>query len=384
MKNKLFYYIFSLLTLSAVFSNCSDDEKTPVLTGFEASRLNYLPSNSLVLEVPEKGTNPLLFAVTWTETFFFLDGSDKPFPVGPVTYSLQLDKEGNGFADAKILTASPELYTNLLTVDLNAFLLKQLSAIPGSAINYEMRIVASYGAGNPDQEVPSANVLPITITAYNPPVEVEPVYIIGDMQGWDNNKKEFMMYRNSSDPMDMVYTYTGWINSNTYFKFCPESGLGSWSKMYCMGAGGVLEFGDLTAFHIETEGYYTLTIDVGAMTWSIENYDASGAVEWEIINFVGAFCDWGGANEPDMVRSTYDPHQWVLDVTLDNIDYGVKFRANHSWDNRWCPSDPKANPYGISEYNPSHDNNIDISGQGLGTYHVRFNDLTGHHIVALQ
>lgn len=384
MKNKLFY-ICLLLIPTAFFFSCQDDDKSPVLTGFEASSLDHLPFNSIVLETPEKGTNPLLFTVTWSETFFFLDGSDKAFPAGPVNYSLQLDKEGNDFKNAKTLAASSQLYTDILVADINTFLLKQIGAVPGSAENYEMRIVAFYGAGNPDQGIPSANKLPITITAYNPPVDIEPIYIIGDLQGWKNNSKEFMMYRNSMDPNDFVYTYTGRIAANTYFKFCPESGLGAWDKMYCMGDGGKLEFGDLTAFQIENEGYYTLTIDVDAMTWSIETFDASNATEWETINFVGAFCDWGGANEPDMVKSAYDPHQWTLDIELNNIEYGVKFRASHSWDNKWCPSDPNANPYGVADYNPTgHDNNIDISNQGLGMYHIRFNDLTGHYFVMIQ
>lgn len=384
MKNKVIY-LCMLFVFAALLPSCSDDEASPRLTGYEASKLDHLPMNVITLEVPEKGTNPMLFSITWTETFFFLDNSTNATPAGPVSYSLHIDKEGNQFANYKTLAASTELYTDLLVSEFNSFLLKQFEAVPGIAEDYELRIEASYGAGNVDQVIFSSNTLPLTVTPYNPPLDITPIYIIGDMQGWNNNDKSFMMFRNNSDGSDYEYTYTGRIAANTYFKFCPESGLGAWDKMYCKGDNGTLVVGDLDAFVIETEGYYTFTINVDAMTYTIEQYDASSAKTWDIINFVGAFSEWGATNEPDMIQSEYDPHQWSLEIELNNIEYGVKFRANHGWDDKWCPSDPNAQPYGVAEYNPSgHDNNIDITSQGLGNYLVRFNDLTGHYIVVIQ
>lgn len=376
---------WSLLLLPIVLFNCSDDEKAPVLTDIEASKLNGLPSNMIELELPEESANPLVFTVTWTETFFYMDGSKQAIPAGPLSYDLQIDIEGNGFAGAKTLASTSRLFTDIFTTDLNTFLLREFDIEPGEAVNYEMRIRTAYGEGNISQTVNSSNSLPVTITTYTPPGDIEPIYIIGDMQGWNNSSKEFMMYRNSSASDDYVYTYTGLIKANTYFKFCPESSLGAFDDMYCAGANGVLERGDLGAFYIENEGYYTLTIDIGAMTWSIEEYDASAAPSWQIMNFVGAFSEWGAVNEPNMIPSAYDPHQWNLDITLNTIEYGVKFRADNSWDNRWCPKIPTDSPYGIAEFNPTaHDNNIDISNQGTGNYHVRFNDLTGHYIVLIQ
>ncbi|MCU4163987.1 SusE domain-containing protein [Carboxylicivirga caseinilyticus] len=383
MKKQIIY--LSLLLLSVTLFSCNDDENNPILTHIEASQLNYLPSNMIVLETVETGTNPLLFTITWTETFFYLDGSDKSMPAGPVSYQLQIDLEGNNFANAKTLASTMQLYTDVFVADLNTFLLNEFEVQPAEAVNYEMRVVATYGEGNTNNVVNSANTLPVTITTYIPPTDIEPIYIIGDMQGWNNTSTEFMMYRNSSSSDDYTYTYTGFIAGNTYFKLCAESNLGTWDKMYCAGAGGVLEFGDFGAFFIETDGYYTITIDLGAMTWLIETYDASGATEWPVMNFVGAFSEWGATNEPNMVVSSYDPHQWSLDITLDNIEYGVKFRANNSWDNRWCPKVTTDTPWGVAELNPTtHDNNISLDEYGLGTYNIRFNDLTGHYVVMFQ
>ncbi|MEL7589260.1 MAG: SusF/SusE family outer membrane protein [Prolixibacteraceae bacterium] len=383
MKKQLIYLISLLLPL--VFVGCNDEENDPVLTNIEASKLDYLPTNTIVLQSVEKGTNPLLFTVTWTETQFYLDGSDQPMPAGPVSYQLQLDQEGNEFAGAKTLASTMQLHTDIFVADLNAFLLKEFAVQPATAVNYEMRLVVTYGEGNTSHVVNSANTLPVTITTYNPPKDIEPIYIIGDMQNWNNNGKEFMMYRNSSASEDYVYTYTGFIKGNTYFKLCPESELGSFEKMYCAGANGVLEVGDLGAFYVQNDGYYTLTVDIGAMTWNIVSYDATTAPVWPVLNFVGAFSEWGAANEPDMLVSTYDPHQWSLNISLATIEYGVKFRANHNWDNRWCPKVPTDAPYGIADFSPtSHDNNIDLAKQGIGNYHIRFNDLTGHYVVMIR
>lgn len=379
-------FVNLLLACMTLFYSCQKEDESPVLTGTQPSELDYLPFNTIELETPETGTNPLLFTITWTETSFFLDHSDKSFPVGPVSYSLQIDAEGNSFSNAETLAATGKLFADILVVDLNNLLLKELGAKPLEAGNYELRVIASYGAGNPEQQVISANSLAATITPYFPPKEIEPVYIIGDMQGTAYDNTAFMMYRNSSRADDYVYTYTGRFDGDTRFRLSPESELAT-GNFYYAGENGELLFGeaDGSDFYVETEGYYTLNINVETMTWSIEPYDASGAAVWTIMNFVGQFSEWGAVNEPNMIVSGYDPHQWTLDISLNNIQYGVKFRANNSWDNRWCPAVSTDSPYGVADFNPTgHDNNIDLEGQGLGQYHVRFNDLTGHYVVMIQ
>lgn len=375
-----------LLVCTTLFCSCQKDDESPVLTGIQPSELDFLPFNTIELEIPEEGTNPLLFTVTWTETKFFLDNSYNTMPIGPLSYDLQIDMEGNGYSNAVTLASSTNLYADIMVVDLNTILLKELGAKPMEAENYEMRIVTSYGAGNLDQQIVSASGLPVTITPYFPSKEIEPIYLIGDMQRTTYDNTAFMMYRNSSRAGDYVYTYTGRFDGDTRFKLSPKSELAT-GNFYYAGENGELLFGEAEDgdFFIENEGYYTLNINVENMTWSIESYDAGTAAVWPVLNFVGQFSEWGSVNEPDMLVSTYDPHQWSLDINLDNILYGVKFRADHSWDNRWCPAVPTDTPYGVADFNPTgHDNNIDLEGQGLGQYHVRFNDLTGHYVVMIQ
>lgn len=376
---------FNLLFVSVLLLwACEKSDESPVLTKVEPSELNYLPINIIELQNPNEGASPLLFTITWTATTYFLDNSASPWPVGPVSYSLEMDKEGNDFQNAQVLAVTNSLFADIITEELNGLLLNEFSAKALEAANYELRVVATYGEENPNNAVVSANILPVTISPYFPPKTIEPIYIIGDLPEDEVlGETSFMMYRNSSSADDYAYTYTGRFDEGTKFKLSPMSELAS-NNFYYAGENGALLFGesDGNDFLIAEEGYYTLNINVKDMTWDISAFDASSAAEWPVVNFVGAFSEWGESNEPDMKASAYDPHQWSLDVELSTIEYGVKFRANHSWDNTWCPAAPTDVPYGLADFNPAgHDNNLTLDEQGTGTYHVRLNDLTGHYVV---
>ena len=388
-----------LIFCASFFTGCTDPNKNVVLTSIDPAVLDNLPFQEIAMTSPDNGTNPLLMTVTWTETKFSLDGN--VFPAGPVSYILEADRAGNNFANPVTLAASTGLAANLYVNDINNLLLNKFNGTPGVAIPLELRLTTIYGeTTKTENRVVSPQILDLTLTPFSPAKGIPNIYMIGNMNGWANSisdavTKTFLMFRNDNNPDNMVYTYTGRIGADSYFKFCREDGIGDWTKMYCMGDNGTLTFGDLTAFHITDEGYYTITIDLNAMTYTIQPFDMTGVNEWPIMGFVGAFCNWGdGGSDPQMTPRTVkvnngadiiDPHIWTWEGNLDNIDYGVKFRANHSWNDRWCPKVPTDNPYGVVVHNPTdQDNNIDISAQGLGNYFVVFNDLTGHYYVKLQ
>lgn len=379
---KTYKTFLNIIVCALFFSACSEMDIEPALTNAKASTLNALPFQQVTLSQPGEGENPLLCTVSWTETEFYFDNSSTPLPAGPVSYTLEIanaDAE-ESFANAQSLAVTTSLYADLLTADINKLLIEKFGVEIGGTFNAELRVVATYGEGLA-KKVTSSNTVKFSATSYleeQPPTALTAVYICGDMNGWNNTNTDFMMFRDDSDPTNLTYTYTGKIGSNCYYKFVSEKNLGTWN-MYCDGGNGTLIEGDAGAFYNEIEGYKTITLNLKDMTYTIEDYDVSSATVWENMNFVGAFCNWG-ETEPDMVRSEYDPHIWSLTITLDNIEYGVKFRTGHSWDNRWCPKNPDNQPYGYAEYNPTaQDNNISI--KDLGEYYVKFNDLTSHYIV---
>ncbi len=379
-------YLFLSVILVLLFGSCAERDKEPILTKVNPSTLNSLPFESASLSQPAEGASPLLCTVTWSATQFFLDGQEESSSVGPISYTLELAKAGTDFSNPQSLAVTSSLHADILTKTINDLLTKTLNVQPGETFDAELRLTATYGEGLP-KTVASSNLLKLTLTPYEEVVEnqLKAVYICGDMNGWNNSNTDFIMFRDDSDPSNPVYTYTGRIAANCYFKFCPEEALGSY-KMYCDKGDGQMSYEENAggAFYNATEGYKTITINAKDMTYTITDFDMTNAKTWNMVNFVGDFCGWGANNaDPAMTPSSYDPHIWSLTVNIDNPGYGVKFRVNHSWDNRWCPKVPSNIPYGVAEYNPtSQDNNISI--QDSGEYSVKFNDLTGHYIVMLK
>lgn len=379
------YKIFLLLLVGIfTFASCEEEDTTPVLTQVEESSMNPLPLDSYVLTEPETGTSPLLFTLTWTETLFHLDNNALPYPAGPVTYAVQMDIAGNNFAAPQTIAGTTALSANIFVKDVNAILLDKMLLPADAPASVELRVVTSYGDNGTGTAI-SDNKITVSITPYAPKTDVLPIYIIGDMNGWNNSGTEFMMFREDNDFTNSVYTYTGYFGANTYFKIFPKEALGTW-KCYCKVDDTKFEYIlDGAAFYNELAGYKTLTINVKTMEYSFVEYDMKDVPTWDSMGFLGHFNDWGNGNsDVVMTKSAYDPHQWsvVADVTLTG--YGVKFRANFSWDTKWCPILPENNPYGRAIYNNPVDNNINIGTQGVGTYDVRFNDITGHYYLQVR
>jgi len=367
-------YLFVIASLP-LFFGCSKEDTSPVLTGVEASVLDPLPFSSATLTLPEAGANPVLLNVTWTETKFFLDHAVRPAPAGPVRYNLEMDLAGNNFANAQIVGSTEALAVNLFVKDINNVLVNAFELPSSSAVDLEFRIVATYGLNQPALSAVSQNTRALTLVPYTPPSDLEALYMIGNPNGWDNTNKSFIMYRADNDPANLVYTYTGLFQDSgdgaCYFKFASESNLGSWSTLYCMGEGGAITFGDLDAFKVDA-GYYTVTLDLSAMTYTITPYDATGMPDYAVMGAVGSFCDWD--NEPEMVKSDYDVHKWTLEYTFD-VQTALKFRANHDWADNWG-GQAEEYPYGIAVYDDQGSATVPA-----GVYMIYFNDLTGHYAV---
>lgn len=373
---KLTRYILMGMILLAVFTSCKKDQ-SPVLTHSEPSVLDNLPSQNYVLAEPVEDTNPLLLTVTWTETQFYLDRSTSPQPLGPVNYTLQIDKKGNAFANPQVVAATNGLSANIFVSDMNLLLLQSFGAKPGESIDMEMRIVADYGK-NLARIAISGNTLPLTITPYAATPKMQMMYlrILGDTHGEYPSGTRLVMYRNSSNPNDETYTFTGRLAAGTSFKFIPEESLGT-NKSYCRKDESTLVYEDRAdgAFTNTNEGYVTINVNLKDMTYSIAPFDASSARVYTTMGPIGGFCGWD--NEPPMTVSSYDPHQWTL-VYEFAVSTACKFRGNRDWGNNWG---------GGADDFPFGKGVFDGPGANVakpGKYRIHFNDLTGHYIILLQ
>lgn len=374
MKKFIKILVLSFIGGLLIFS-CRTSEDLLTLNETLPSKMDDVATNNFVLQEPAANSNPLLLTVTWTETKFKLSSdASNPVPSGPINYVLQMDKGGNNFATPVVVASTTGLSSDLFLKDINTILLAKLGAIAETENAVELRIMANYGTS---QSVASTNILKLNITPFKPVVAVDPIYLTGDMNGWDNTNTDFLMFRNSNDKDDRTYTYTGKLAANTYYKFTPKESLGT-PKAYCRKDNTTLVYEESSggAFYNEFEKYVTITINTQSLAYTIVDYNSPNTNKYyNTMGPIGNFCNWD--NEPLMKKSSYDGHQWNGIFTLD-IATALKFRGNRDWSNNWGGKDSEF-PYGKAV--------VDGPGANLtitGKYRIYFNDLTDHFAILPQ
>ena len=198
-------------------------------------------------------------------------------------------------------------------------------------------------------------------------------FILGDNPfGWNVNDKKFMLYPQSTT----VHTYTTKFEGNIKMINSNDMGTDNWNACYgtptdgdtSASAGLVQNAG---AIHVPETGYYTLTADFSAMTYTWTKLENQEPTEYTNISLIGDFNGWGGDAELEQIA----PHNWYVgDFAVENAG-GLKFRANHDWAVNWGATLNVADVnYGVGVGNGD---NISVPA---GTYNVFFNDITGEFV----
>lgn len=367
LKMKKINIIIKAFLLLFLITSCEDNdmpkEGGTVVT---APVISSLASSDLILSKPADGQNPFVFRLNWSKVRYNY-GSGQFIAADDVKYKVQMDLNDNDFSKAKTIAETENLYTDLYTVDFKEFIDEIVGEETNTAHTFSVRIKATSSKGEAFSETVILN-----ITSYlNVDPTVKNIYIIGDMNGWNNSSKDYVMFRTTNDYQDGVYTYTGYFPAATYFKFNSEEFLGSFDHMYCAGANGILEQGDKGAFYI-AGGYHTISIDVKNMTWTISDPAINNPTVYSQMGPIGGFCNWD--NEPMMTKSTFDPHQWKMTYEFSEST-ACKFRGNKDWANNWGGKDADV-PYGKGIFDGPG-----ATIQNAGNYDIYFNDLTGHYAI---
>lgn len=197
----------------------------------------------------------------------------------------------------------------------------------------------------------------------------------GTPTGWDNNgtSNNYPLYRDAENPD--IYYYTGKLEGGDDMFWKLVEVKGQWAPQYGGENGNLIyreteDDEDPPAIAIPSTGYYTLTVNVDELTYTLEPYDASGAPTYATIGLIGDATAGGWDADQDMTQSSFDPHIWYLhDVEL--IDGGAKFRADDDWVDEWGGDTE------LSGQATQGGPNIPVSE---GTYDVWFNDLTKRYI----
>ena len=297
MKKFLGFIFGTALLLSA----CSEQTKDPVLQLGAAPAITA-PAASSAFTLTESKANETFSVFTWTAASYGFDAA--------VSYTLELDKAGNNFADPVVVGT-----VNALTLDgitngkINNILLSK--GLPADeASNIEFRLAAKV---NPDVEVVYSAPVSVRITPYPVIIVYPQLQVPGSYQGWNPGDNNTIIFSARSDEKYEGYIY--FANPNEKYKFTKGP---SWATNWGdNGLDGTLEK-DGADIPLADAGLYKLNVDLNALTHS--NLKTS----WSMIGT--AVGGW------DVDKGlTYDPATRKLTATLDLAQGEMKFRANSDW-----------------------------------------------------
>lgn len=366
MKN---IYKIVIAFVSVLFLSCNADavDNRPVLEKISGSEMT-LPATGKAFVLTEANAANAADKFVWTPAEYSYDVV--------VNYTLMMDKKGGDFSNPQVLaTTTDATEASVLVKNLNQAAIA-LGAVPGTASQYDIKVKWSV-AGT--ESIVAQNTLTISVTVYTGlvPYPYTDWYLVGDatVAGWNNNNGNQPLFRSGTN--SNLYKFTGYFKAG-YFKVISK--LGNWAPMYG-GSGGSLVYrateadSDPASINIATAGYYTFSINVQNLTYTLVPYDASSATVHSTIGLIGSSrtgTDAGWGEDTDMTKSTFDAHKWTLTVSL--FDGEAKFRANNTWDVNWG-GDKAFSGYPA---NGTGSGNIPVV---RSKYKVYFNDLDGSYLM---
>lgn len=360
--------IYLLFLFSVAFIACEKEEDRVILEQGTAPELSASASSLQLLE-DQAAEEAVTFS--WTDAEF-------GFPAG-VDYTLQLAPAGTNFAEPRNEELENLQEFTYTVAELNRRA-TQLGLEPDTEGQLEARVRASLSDA---VEPVFSNTVTLDITPYTPEGSEEvpgltTIYMIGPAteNDWDNNAAMPMFINTEGE--DAVFTYTGYLEEGA-LKFLRT--LGQWAPQWGDDGNGGLQprptedDEDPAPFEVPANGYYTVTVDTLGLTYSLEAYDASGATTYNSIGIIGEFNDWSDI-EP-MEASEFSPHIWSIEYTFEEA-VEMKFRIAEGWETNWGATENPDLQYGVGVQDGP---NIEVPA---GTYHIIFNDLTGHYALLRQ
>lgn len=359
--------------LIATITSCDETADELEVSDSEPVSLSELEISEIELDK----TNPDNPAATFTWT-----KADYGQPTVE-NYSLEFssDESFDDFIVVSVLTR--ETNHSLIMSELNTAA-GDLGLPPSEWNTLYARVTSSLGSEG-DLKV-SSNTISFEVNPYfNYPFN--DYFLVGNATaaGWNNNNNNPVLFRDASNPD--VYRYTGFFQKNGginegRFKVIEAKGFWQpqWGTTYsepddpietsgAIAGNPITQDSDPGRFGVESEGYYTFTIDFGDGEYSIEPFDASNAPEFTSMTLQGS----GISADTEMNQLSIDPHIWYLN-NVSLMTGGVQFETDTgaTWGGDTAFSGM------ASEGGPA----IDVVV--ADDYNVWFNDLTGEYILIPQ
>ncbi|MGA9213581.1 SusF/SusE family outer membrane protein [Kaistella sp.] len=359
--NHIFKAVFILLILIGL-SSCTDREiiqvensAAPIVMDLSAEHL-FLDKN-----FPD---NPAL-NVTWTQAAYTI-------PV-EIAYKIEASATEDFKTPVLLGTVAQSIRTMTFTVKQINEACKSL-ALPIDVEGSMFIRVTSFLGVNQMSAVSNATSVKVTPYAASPTYDFQDLFLVGasTAAGWDNSatNSNLLPLLKTADPSK--YTFTGYFKKDVTdagFKIIKVKG--SWDAQFGAGAtaGTLSTDGGSGNLQVPADGYYKLSIDIDALTYTLETVTAPVTV-YTNISIIGTVNGDDFVTDKQLTQSSFDPHLWSASaITLSEGEF--KFRANNSWDTSWGGS---SEYFGTATQGGA---NIPLASEWI--YDVYFNDATGDY-----
>lgn len=360
--------MFFALIMLACIASCEEREDL-VVEPSGAAIVMDLSAENLVLD-ENFPSNPAL-TITW-------EPSSYSVPV-EVKYSLEISSTEN-FATPYVLTTTLQSITNasFSMKEMNDAA-KKIGLVPYEVQKMYFRVSSYLGTNNSLLQKSQVTNLNITPYVSSPVYEYQDLFIIGEaaIGNWDNNISNMTLIPLLKTANPSQYTFTGFFKEKNAametagFKMIKVKG--SWEAQFGKGAasGQLSTDGGSANLSVPTDGYYKLTVDTAALTYTLESVPAPTAT-YTSMSIIGTVNGNDFVTDRQLTQSTFDPHLWYISGA-ELLAGEFKFRANNSWDNNWGTN---AEYFGTATKGGS---NIPLSSEW--TYDIYFNDATGDYTI---
>ena len=362
-------WLSAFIILAITFLNSCQKEDDIVVSMGEPITLSV--SNSELI-LSQKQASESVFSLNWTRGTNHGTSSS-------ISYSVEMDLEGNDFAAAQIYDLGKGVYEKKFNAEeLNDLLLNYWGVEPGSTASFEARVTANVVKEGVEDGV--SEILTFSLIPYKP--VSEELYLVGSAtpNGWDIGNATQML-PNLSEPW--IFTYEGQMKSGT-FKFAVNTD-DCWcqdfynrdaaddSKMV-FNEGGT---GEDLQWEITEGGNYKVTVDLLELTIEMTKLTGPEFNEFYIVGDASP-SGWDIGNPEAFTQSTADPFVFTYEAVLTPGEFKISTFAGDWCDGNWInPSQPDqvltATDYIVTNRCDGPDNKWRVTEETQGRYMITIN-----------
>lgn len=351
--------MMAILALVAVSCNVDDVQDRPVVAAGTAPVLTA-PEEGNVYVLKEENADALAERFIWTAADF----GEGIIP----NYDIEIDSTGQNFDTPVVIGTALGTTQLAVTTSILNNALTTLGAIPEQSGTFQVRVKAHVG-----DLIIYSDPVEMLITPYQGIIPLQQLYIFGSATefGDNNNAGNTPLFRDPAN--QFLFTLTAYFNAGD-LKMTANRGTSA--PQYGSSADGVLAIGEsVSPIVIATSGYYTVTVNISELTYTVEAFDASASPSYTTIGILGSATPTEWTSDTNLANTTGNTHIWHLDAFtfLTVTDGAAKFREGDDWVNSWGATTPLS-----GQGQNAGDPNIPvITG---GTYNIWFNDLDGRYL----